>query len=304
MLAGTEEAVQPRKWLPVSGGNAAIEALLAGLIDYAGLYPPASLDMGSAVRNYLRYRRGSHAGALGRFVVSLDRIGELRRVAEDSLAEIRLSVIFPANAEFSILSQLLNESPGRIAFECKVSRPSDIERVTAQLQANAGCYFEIPMGQGIEQFLDAIAVCGARVKIRMGGVIAAAFPAAKTIAHLLGALAERHIPFKATAGLHHPIRSRHPFTYEASSSAGMMHGFVNLASAAAVVHFGGTTGEALQALEEEDGRAWQIEPEAIRFRGLHWSADQVREVRQRFFTSFGSCSFEEPMRDLEAMGWL
>ena len=59
----------------------AIDYLLAGLIDYAGLFPPASLDMRSAVGNYLDYRRGSRAGVLGRFVVSLDRLGEMRSAA-------------------------------------------------------------------------------------------------------------------------------------------------------------------------------------------------------------------------------
>lgn len=288
----------------MSGGNTAIEALLAGLIDYAGLYPPASLDMGSAVRNYLRYQRGPHAAALGRFVVSLDRMGELRGVAEDSLAEMGLSVIVPADANFSTLSQLLNAAPGRIAFECRVNQLSDIKRVTAHMPAGAECYFEIPMGQGSEALLDAIAAQGARVKIRMGGVIAEAFPAASATVHLLRAIAKRHLPFKATAGLHHPIRSRHPFTYEAASPAGTMHGFVNLMSAAALLYFGVTTGEALHTLEEEDAQAWQIEPEAVRCRAFRWSADQMREVRQKFFISFGSCSFEEPICDLEAMGWL
>ena len=77
MLAGTEEAVHARKPFEVSDGKSAIETLLAGLIDYAGLYPPASLDMGSAVENYRAYRSGKHAFALGRFIVDINRMDEL-----------------------------------------------------------------------------------------------------------------------------------------------------------------------------------------------------------------------------------
>ena len=87
MLAGAEEAVHARKQLEVKPGTTAIGTLLAGLIDYAGLYPPASLDMPSAVGNYLTYRRGPHAAALGRFVVGLDHIAALREAAGHSLLE-------------------------------------------------------------------------------------------------------------------------------------------------------------------------------------------------------------------------
>ena len=71
----------------------AVTALLSGLIDYAGLYPPAGLDMRSAVRNYLSYRRGRNAMALGRFIVEVNRLEELRAVAGDSLRDMPLSVI-------------------------------------------------------------------------------------------------------------------------------------------------------------------------------------------------------------------
>src|SRR5688500_1293567 len=46
-----------------------LRALLDGLIDYAGLFPPATLDMQAAVARYARYRAGERAWMLGRFVV-------------------------------------------------------------------------------------------------------------------------------------------------------------------------------------------------------------------------------------------
>src|SRR6202051_1256407 len=76
----------------------ALEALLAGLIDYAGLYPPAGLDMRTAVRNYLDYRAGKHAFALGRFIVDAARLEEFREAAGGSLSQIRVSVIAASTA--------------------------------------------------------------------------------------------------------------------------------------------------------------------------------------------------------------
>lgn len=280
----------------------AVDTLLAGLFDYAGLYPPASLDMQTAVRNYLRYAQSAHRGALGRFVVSADRVGEVRSAAGQSFSEMKLSLLVAAEANLGSMSELLAE-PGRVALECKASQASDVERICAQVPVHTECYFEIPMVAD-EKLLDAIKVRGARAKLRMGGVVADAFPQAQAIAVILQALAERHLAFKATAGLHHPIRSRHPFTYASDSAAGMMHGFLNLAFAATLLHFGGTAGEALHVLEEEDPSAWRVLPDAIQCRAFRWSVDQLRAVREQFFISIGSCSFEEPIRDLELLGWL
>jgi hypothetical protein len=282
----------------------AIDALLAGLIDYAGLYPPASLDMRSAVENYRGYRQGPHAAALGRFVVGLDRLEELRGAAGDSLAAMRLSVILPADADFTPLAQYPAQGSGFASYESRVSRPAEIEQICVPLPAGSECYFEIPMGKDSEELIDAVAAHRARVKLRMGGVTADAFPSPKMVALILHRLVQRQVSFKATAGLHHPIRSRHPFTYKAESPAGMMHGFLNLALAATLLHFGGTVGEALKTLEENDPGAWRISRDLVRCRAFAWSADQIREVRERFFISFGSCSFDEPIRDLEALGWL
>ena len=55
----------------------AVETLLEGLVDYAGLFPPAALSMRDAVVRYGSYRRGPHQRMLGRFVVPVARLDEL-----------------------------------------------------------------------------------------------------------------------------------------------------------------------------------------------------------------------------------
>ena len=281
----------------------AVKALLTGLFDYAGLYPPASLSMRSAANNYLEYCGSEHAWALGRFIVNFDRVDELRGVAGDSFGRLRLSVIATENADWDKLAGEIQDGAPIDTVEIRCGG-ADLERIVCQIPRDLTAYFEIGIDDAGRAVLKDIAAAGARAKIRMGGVVAEAFPASANVALMLQAMTELRLAFKATAGLHHPIRSRHPFTYAAASPSGMMHGFLNLAFAATLLHFGGTAGEALKILEEEDSGAWRVSPDSITCRGFSWSTDQIKEMRSQFLGSIGSCSFEEPMHDLESLGWL
>ena len=281
-----------------------IDGLLTGLIDYAGLYPPAGLDMRSAVQNYLAYGENKHAFALGRFIVDLNRLSELRAVAGDSVRNLRLSVIASPNSEWHALYALIHNGVQIDAIEVKAVYLSDIERIRRSIPSDVTTYFELPVHPPAGDLLEAVSAAGARVKLRMGGVVADAFPSTASVAETMNALRDCRLAFKATAGLHHPVRSRHPFTYAADSPTGTMHGFVNLCCAAALMHFGGETCEAKLLLDEQDLSSWQVTPDTIAWRSYRWSADQLREVREKFLISFGSCSFEEPIHDLETLGWL
>jgi hypothetical protein len=260
--------------------------------------------MRSAVRNYLGYVQSKHSPMLGRFVVDLNRLPELREIADDSIINLRLSLITPPATKWTALSHLLDESVPIEAIEIKINQPSEIENIGKLIPSGIITYFEVPVSSAEPETLDAIAANGARAKLRTGGVAADAFPSSEAIANMLKTLTARRIPFKATAGLHHPVRSSHPFTYEPGSPVGMMHGFLNLFLAATLLHLGGTTGEAKQLLDEEDPEAFSVSPDAIAWRSFRWTAAQLRTVRKEFAISFGSCSFEEPIHDLETLGWL
>src|SRR5690348_12589971 len=110
----------------------AIRALLSDLIDYAGLFPPAGLDMASAVRNYNAYKNGEHSWALGRFVVPATRLDELGSFAAGS--SMRLTVLGLAQSSI----------PNVEALELKATRASEIEAAAGRLPANSIAYFEIP----------------------------------------------------------------------------------------------------------------------------------------------------------------
>src|SRR5579859_5570902 len=298
MLARIEEAVYARKSFEVS----AIETLLAGLIDYAGLYPPASLDMRSAVENYRAYRSGKHAFALGRFIVDINRMDDLLAAAGD-IREFRLSVIVSQPGDRDCLAKLIQQGVPIEAIEMKAGSRADVERISLSLPQGVETYFEVPVEPIQPDVLCAISATGGRVKLRMGGVIPEAFPSTRAVARALVAYARAGLAFKATAGLHHPLRSTHRLTYLPESPTGLMHGFVNLMCAAAWIYSDRDAGEAEPILDEQDLEAWILAPTEIAWRSHRWTVDRLSEARKKF-VSFGSCSFEDPIRDLEALGWL
>jgi hypothetical protein len=146
--------------------------------------------------------------------------------------------------------------------------------------------------------IDTLAARGLRAKIRTGGVTADAFPDSSTVARFIQRCAERGVPFKATAGLHHPLRCVKPLTYEPDAPTGTMHGFVNVFMAAALPQHAATI------LTETDARAFEFGDDAASWRGHSIGTDDLARIRSEFAISFGSCSFDEPVADLKELGWL
>jgi hypothetical protein len=254
----------------------ALQTLLAGLFDYAGLYPPANLSLQSAANNYLEYSRGEHAPALGRFIIHLDRLEEFHSVVGDSLPNFKLSVIANEAADWALLAAHISAGFPIEAVEVKCGDADVVKRVAEQIPLNLEAYFEVPMNASSEDALAAIRAVGGGAKL----------------------------PFKATAGLHHPLRSTQPLTYQPQCPTAVMHGFMNLSAASTLIRFGGSIDEAQLLLAEEDSSAWRVGEDYLSCRDRTWTIEQLANLRSQFFMSIGSCSFEEPIRDLESLGWL
>lgn len=282
----------------------ALASLLAGLIDYAGLFPPAAIDMRTAVRNYTEYRNGPRAFALGRFIVDVSRLGEMEAVAGDAISRIRLSVLLSSASDLAPLLAAIDRGLPIESIEAKAHDPAAIERIASAIPSASEIYFEIPLPLTSPASLDAIAAAGARAKLRTGGITPEAFPGADAIIAMLQSLQRRNIAFKATAGLHHPVRSRHRLTYTPDSPSAVMHGFLNLLASIAILREDGSPADAHAALCEANPSAFRISADQFGWRDFDWSASQIHSMRRESFVSFGSCSFAEPMADLEAMGWL
>jgi hypothetical protein len=243
-----------------------LEKLLARLIDYAGLFPPASLPMEQALANYRRYRDGEHGWMLGRFVVPAARAAEV-----------------PSEVPVSVIG----------VDEVKAETEEDVHRIGKEA-AGRVVYVEVADIDLIEH----ISVHGLRAKIRTGGLTTDAFPSSIDIARFMRKCAQWRVAFKATAGLHHPVRCERPLTYEADAPRGTMHGFVNVFMAAALL----TRAEAI--LEDDDARGFAFDDDAASWRGHAVLTSDLAALRDGFAISFGSCSFEEPIDDLKELGWL
>lgn len=306
--------------------SAAVRAALSRLIDYAGLFPPAKLDMAPAVAEYIAAREGAHAWMLGRFIVPASRLPDVLAAVPDDAAPVALSVIVDAGTDarawFGAARDALDRiarvrsSEARVSIEAlEVPLPALLtlretyDATIGQLSAltqTAGlrdlpAFVEVPRDQRWMELLAgtmaAIARARLGAKIRCGGVTADAFPSPAQVAAFLRASAGEKVPFKATAGLHHPIRHTN------HASGFVMHGFLNLLAAAAFAR--DCDAEVLEAiLSDEDATSFSFDEAGLRWRDRHASVAAVAAMRTHGFVGYGSCSFDEPVDDLTALSIL
>lgn len=248
-----------------------LRALLEGLIDYAGLFPPAKLPLETTVKNYGDYSDSDYRWMLHRLVVPASDISKIPPELHSKLA---------------VLAESDDERVGSLETN-KVVR------------AVRPVYCEVAPDNLAE--LDSIKEAGCYAKIRMGGLKPEAIPAPHLVAAFIIACAERQLSFKATAGLHHPVRAEQALTYEADSPRAMMHGFVNVAMASAFAWRG--EHDIQPVLEETDPFAFTFSDRA-HWRDRSLTIEEVHRSRKEFMHSIGSCSFEEPLQDLQKLGLL
>lgn len=294
----------------------AFDALLTGLVDYAGLFPPASQEMSVAMESYAAYLASSEREILGRFILPLDRAGEFEMSAPRYLPTgpesepWRLSAIVGDinGAAKKIISFNKRHRPisdhGHAVIEVvelKAQKPDEITTRVKAVGANVTVYVETPLGPGVKHFISAVAAAGARAKVRTGGVTTDAFPGARDIAAFLIACKEANVAFKATAGLHHPLRGSYRLTYEPGSAEGVMYGYLNVFVAAAMVCRDAPEAQIISILEERDPAAFSFSDTSLEWRGIQIGADELHNVRENFANSFGSCSFREPVDEIREL---
>ena len=288
---------------------------MEGLVDDAGLFPPAGLGMDAAVGNYARHAASPDSWALGRFVLPASRLGEFERASSRFRGKPgwHLSALVTAAdddvarvVDFNRRCSDGGRSKGPVvtSIEMPVATAAEIERADAMIPRDLALFFEVPVSEAAAPLIEAISGVERAAKIRTGGVTPELFPSPAALAAFLVASADNGVPFKATAGLHHPVRSTQPLTYEPGAPRATMHGFLNLLLAAAFVWAGrADSAMAASVLEEDSPGAFTFEDEEAGWRDQRLPLEQLGLVRL-FIRSFGSCSFEEPLGDLRALGFL
>ncbi len=291
-----------------------LRALLAEIIDYAGLFPPAQLSMPEAVINYATYKNSNYKWMLGRFVCPVARLEEFNESARDFFSRDaqawRLSVL-ASDDIYGTIREIENFNRAHAdyavcdALEVKTNTGAQIEQIAETIPPELTTYFEIPVDENLGDAVATLAICGRRAKIRTGGITANAFPNAPQIARFIRTCVAANVPFKATAGLHHPLRCVKSLTYERDAETGAMHGFLNVFLAAAFSRQGFKMSLINELLEDDWAESFAFDDAGVLWRQEHFiSAAQLKILREKNIISFGSCSFEEPIADLQEIGLL
>jgi hypothetical protein len=264
-----------------------VRALLERLIDHAALFPPASMAMPEALAADRRARASEHAWMLDRFICPASKLAELPREAP------RLSVVLD-RGEGDLEAVAEARAAGRVVelVEARIdpARIPETQALVREKLPGARAFWELPPGRGLRGEVAAVREAGAGAKIRCGGETV---PPIEAVAAFVAACRDAGVPFKATAGLHHPIRE------------GERHGFLNLLAAAVFAHAEGLGEEELAALlAEEDPAAFALDANRFEVHDHRAGPAEIEAARAELFVAYGSCSFDEPVEDLTALGVL
>ena len=262
--------------------------LLRRLIDYAGMYPPESLGLEDAVSTYLRHRRGPHEWMLGPFLCPSSGLHDLEWLLGGE--PIPVGVVFDQPAEEAVASIVASG----LSMQQIEARDLAVEALIPELDAGLTVWLEAEPGR-----VQAIASRnpGRRigVKIRCGGATPEDFPTPAALAAGMHETFGCGLPFKATAGLHHPWRHFSP------DVGTWRHGFLNLAAASAALVLTGDLNRVEDILAVQQPGI--LSGHHLRLGDETFSIADLSSARV-FFRSYGSCSFDEPVEDLVAMGSL
>lgn len=304
-----------------------------GIIDYAGLFPPASLELAQAFHNFVYYAQAEYSWMLGKFIIPARRLNELAVLAADmEIAQfIPLSVIGTGgstapefetafNNDLSMINDFLQVHGDIFSVDAYETRlPADVfEKETNSelaelmklvsggleqtLAKTTPVFFEAPVPEDHEPVIiravESIASInkGCGFKLRTGGTEPNAFPAPEVIAFAIMTCCEFGVPMKCTAGLHHPVRH---YNEEVLAE---MHGFLNVFAAGILAYTENLDeAELVEVLTDDDPFGFEFGEEGLIYNDMNVSNEDIRRSREEFMLSYGSCSFDEPIEDLKTL---
>jgi hypothetical protein len=299
-----------------------LRALLARSIDYAGMFPPCQLALEPALKNQARYLRMDDAWMLSTFVLPVDQFRAAKQLLSefDMAHPLQVSALGPKTENAAAFREALVRTDAAIRSlsahnvdlvsvnQLEMFLPRDVDMPLLNdaglILGSLPVFWEAPPDRAAQTIamvaeLDSNADAPTfGYKLRTGGVTADAFPTSEQIAQALVTPATHQVPIKFTAGLHHPIRM---FRDEVKTK---MHGFLNVLGAAVLAaEHKWDAKQTATMLEDEHADAFSVTDEFFAWR--EWKIDITRlQYRRKFVTSFGSCSFDEPREDLQALGLL
>ncbi|HWB19997.1 MAG TPA: hypothetical protein VG711_06840 [Phycisphaerales bacterium] len=310
--------------------NDGLHALLQGVIDYAGLFPPARLSMSETVQNYAKFLESDEEWMLGRLIVPARRLEEFEREAapimqqwinrheresaseepsEQGAWQISALTGDAGSDELANDLETIAEFNERHAhdqggdgfavvdvIELKADSARAIDVALDLIPEDLYAFFEIPSKHDPRGFVAAIVDGDAGAKIRTGGLTAESYPLPAEVARFIAACSKAKVTWKATAGMHHPLR------HFSDAVQTKEHGFLNIFIAGCLAGAGMVNeSEIEQILNVEHINAFTIDKKIVGWTDKRMPIADVRRVREQIASSFGSCSFDEPVADLRTL---
>jgi hypothetical protein len=295
---------------------ATLSVMLDGLIDFAGLFPPAELEMTAMVSAYREAMLDERGWMVGRIIVPVSRLDEFEHAAADLLPDEEeadpwcvsaltrpcgdggFGADLDAIAAFN--TRHAEAACGRAVIDVIESRGDTAAAIDAAMDMIPDDIFpfiEISHKSDPRGLLAVLAGSEAAAKIRTGGVRPELYPSVDELAAFIAASASAGVPFKATAGLHHPLPNMNDVV------PARQHGFLNVFLAAIMARSQELDAEAVRPLLEVcDPDAFVFGDDIARLGEYEIDRDEIEEARLSFAISFGACSVSDPWADLASLG--
>jgi hypothetical protein len=308
------------------------------LIDYAGLFPPASLNLAQAFNNFIMYAQGDYNWMISRFIVPAGKLGELTELMDHvkypSDIILPLSVLATSAATVekfreNISSDLLAIEQFKAKFGNRVScdamelrLPAEViesgsTKDISELISYVHTSFENKFASPLTAFYEADLRDDFNSRVVLAAEAISLFNGKKSNAGFklrTGGIEPAAFPipeeaaFAMLSALEYNVPMKctaglhHPIRHWDESVGCNMHGYLNVFGAGVFAYVCSLDEEeTLQILNEEDPYAFHFTEDGMELYDNFAGNEEIEEARKKFMISYGSCSFDEPVDDLKTM---
>jgi len=293
--------------------TASLTKFMTGLIDYAGMFPPAGLDVAAALTNYAGYLESNNGWMLGRCIIPVTQLPNVVH-----RPGFRFSIIVSHERAQEELTQLSTFKGCVEMVETRIAEEAvSLARCTELVSLLKANLSKIGL-QDVQLFVEAENVATTALaiaavnnstirsetfryvgfKLRCGRFKDQTSPSPEKVAEVISTCCNHDIPIKFTAGMHHPLSSHSPDT------GTLQYGFLNIFAAALLFWSGNASkNEIVECVCDKRSGHFDFTRDHFSWRDKTISAGEIERLRRSRVISFGSCSFSEPVDGLRALGF-
>lgn len=310
-------------------------ALLGGIIDYAGTFPPAALALGEALKHACEFRRqGRHPWLMGKVAITL---ADLKKVNNRLLYESGAdgaAWIFTALGS-TVSGDELSDLVKTIEWDVReIQHWEERARESSLRQAVVGYETKLPLSVGQDNAVDFLGRTLDRFEAVTRGRITPFFevslegewlPRLHAVGTALSDWMDEHADSPVVPGIKvrtggqlvptsgqlaeaivtctsRGLRFKATQGLHEAVTHGTSYGFVNLFGALALAQSLGAEGFEKKQIEDcltcEDPKQFAFEEGAFSFKKYRLESDAIEAARRIHGATFGSCSVDEPDESL------